>query len=137
MRPDRQTNWNPTEHAVAQPAGFAVKRNVVDTVPTLKNVVVPLGRMEKFATWVWDVVGQFETASFTHVYVPRSETMSLYATVETDGFWSVKSNVEAETDTAPQSAAARAATCAATANLMRLRPRLKLLLPQCSSTLSG
>jgi hypothetical protein len=43
--------------------------------------------------------------------------MSLYWTVDTDGFWSVKSVVAAATLGGPARAAASAATCAATASL--------------------
>ena len=77
MRPERHTNAKLTEHVVAQPAGLDVNANELITVPTFVNVEPPLGRIENVAVWLWRVVGQFDTASFTHVYVPRNVIMSL------------------------------------------------------------
>ncbi len=99
--------------------------NELVTVPTVVKVEPPLGRSENVATWLWAVVGQFDVASFTHVYVPRNVTMSLYWTVETDGAWRAKPKVAAATPAGPASAAASAATCAATASFESLRPRIK------------
>ena len=83
-RPARQTTWNGTEQVDGHPPGSLVKTRDVETEATVVNVEPPAGRRENVAVWLLEVVGQFETTSLTHVYVPRSVTRSLYWTVETD-----------------------------------------------------
>src|SRR6185312_1244040 len=83
----------------------------------------------KIAVWLLEVVGQFETRSLTHVYVPRKVTRSLYWTVETDGAPRVKLRVAAAAAAGPISAAASTAIWAVARNRTRLRPRICLHAP--------
>src|SRR6185503_4567995 len=88
----------------------------------------PTGRREKVAVLLPEVTGQSEVASFTHVYVPRNVTKSLYWTVETEGVSSVNPRVAAATPAGPSSAAASAASWAAATNRTRLRRRIPFTL---------
>src|SRR5262245_47234931 len=101
-----------------------VKTKDVETEATFVNVVPPDGRRENVAVWLLDVVGQFDTTSSTHVYVPRKVTKSLYWTVETDGAPIVNPRVAALTAAGAIRTAARTAIWAVATNRTRLRPRI-------------